>query len=47
LRVEVELTVPKKLSKRARELLRAYAEEVGEPVAPEGFWEKLKGFFRK
>ncbi|TBH20766.1 DnaJ C-terminal domain-containing protein [Thermus thermamylovorans] len=47
LRVVVELAVPKRLSQRARELLRAYAEEVGEEVAPEGFWEKLKGFFRK
>ncbi|WP_117238018.1 DnaJ C-terminal domain-containing protein [Thermus sediminis] len=47
LRVEVELAVPKKLSKRARELLRAYAEEVGEAVAPEGLWDRLKGFFHK
>ncbi|SDF12254.1 molecular chaperone DnaJ [Thermus arciformis] len=47
LRVVVELVVPKKLSPKAKELLRAYAEEVGEEVAPEGFWEKLKGLFRK
>uniref|UniRef100_A0A7C2FQS2 Chaperone protein DnaJ n=1 Tax=Thermus islandicus TaxID=540988 RepID=A0A7C2FQS2_9DEIN len=47
LRVEVELSVPKRLSKRARELLRAYAAEVGESVAPEGFWDRLRGFFRK
>ncbi|BDG17259.1 J domain-containing protein [Thermus brockianus] len=47
LRVVVELSVPQKLSPRARELLRAYAEEVGEKVAPEGFWERVKGFFRK
>ncbi|WP_243031039.1 DnaJ C-terminal domain-containing protein [Thermus altitudinis] len=47
LRVVVELSVPKHLSPKAKELLRAYAEEVGEKVAPEGFWEKLKGLFRK
>lgn len=47
LRVVVELAVPKKLSPKAQKLLRAYAEEVGEEVAPEGFWERLKGFFRK
>ncbi|WP_337845630.1 J domain-containing protein [Thermus sp.] len=47
LRVVVELAVPKKLSPKAQRLLRAYAEEVGEGVAPEGFWERLKGFFRK
>ncbi|MGC8876825.1 DnaJ C-terminal domain-containing protein [Thermus sp.] len=47
LRVVVELSVPKKLSPKAKELLRAYAEEVGEEVAPEGLWEKLKGLFRK
>ncbi|GGN03595.1 chaperone protein DnaJ 1 [Thermus composti] len=47
LRVVVELSVPKKLSPKAQKLLRAYAEEVGEAVAPEGFWDKLKGLFRK
>ncbi len=47
LRVVVELSVPKKLSPKAKELLRAYAAEVGEEVAPEGFWERVKGFFRK
>jgi molecular chaperone DnaJ len=47
LRVEVELAVPKRLSPKAKELLRAYAEEMGEAVAPEGVWERLKGFFRK
>ncbi|AFV77070.1 DnaJ-class molecular chaperone with C-terminal Zn finger domain [Thermus oshimai JL-2] len=47
LRVVVELSVPRKLSPKAQKLLRAYAEEVGEEVAPEGFWERLKGFFRK
>ncbi len=47
LRVVVELKVPKGLPPKARALLRAYAEEVGEEVAPEGFWEKLKGFFRR
>ncbi|AEV17025.1 Chaperone protein dnaJ 1 [Thermus sp. CCB_US3_UF1] len=47
LRVVVELEVPKRLSPKARELLRAYAAEVGEEVAPEGLWEKLKGFFRR
>ncbi len=47
LRVVVELSVPKRLSPKAKELLRAYAQEVGEEVAPEGFWEKLKGLFRR
>ncbi len=47
LRVVVELEVPQRLSPKAQKLLRAYAEEVGEEVAPEGFWERLKGFFRK
>jgi molecular chaperone DnaJ len=47
LRVVVELSVPKNLSPKAKELLRAYAKEVGEEVAPEGFFERLRGFFRK
>jgi molecular chaperone DnaJ len=42
LRVVVELAVPKKLSPRARELLREYAAEVGEDVAAEGWWEKVR-----
>ncbi|WP_457638104.1 molecular chaperone DnaJ [Oceanithermus sp.] len=42
LRVVVELVVPKKLSARARELLREYAQEVGEEVPAEGWWEKVK-----
>mgnify|MGYP000017642611 CR=1 FL=1 len=47
LRVVVELSVPKHLSPKAKELLRAYAKEVGEEVAPEGFFERLRGFFHK
>ena len=42
LRVVVKLAVPKKLSPRARELLREYAAEVGEEVAAEGWWEKVR-----
>ncbi len=42
LRVVVELVVPKKLSPRAREILREYAAEVGEEVPPEGWLEKVK-----
>jgi len=42
LRVVTELVVPKKLSPRARELLREYAEEVGEEVPAEGWWEKVR-----
>jgi molecular chaperone DnaJ len=46
LRVQVELEVPKHLSKRARELLEAYAQEVGEEVAPAGFWERVRRVFK-
>ena len=43
LHVMVDVTVPTKLSKKARELLAAYAEEAGEPVAhgSGGLLEKL------
>ncbi len=42
LRVVVEIAVPKKLSARARELLREYAAEIGEEVPAEGWWEKVR-----
>lgn len=41
-----QIAVPHNLSKKARELLRQYAQEVGEEVAPEGFWDKVKRVFR-
>ncbi|AEB12245.1 molecular chaperone DnaJ [Marinithermus hydrothermalis] len=44
--VVTELVVPKKLSAKARDLLRAYAEEVGEAVHTEGFWDKVKKVFK-
>ncbi|MGQ9510824.1 MAG: DnaJ C-terminal domain-containing protein [Thermaceae bacterium] len=47
LRVITELEVPKKLSPKAKALLRAYAEEVGEEALPEGFWERLRRGFKK
>ena len=47
LRVVTEIQVPRKLSPKARELLRAYAKEVGEEVLPEGFWERLRRGFKK
>ncbi len=46
LQVVTHLEVPKNLSPRARDLLRQYAQEVGEEVAPEGFWDKVKRVFR-
>ncbi|WP_337870014.1 J domain-containing protein [Meiothermus sp.] len=46
LQVITQIAVPHNLSKRARELLRQYAQEVGEEVAPEGFWDKVKRVFR-
>ncbi|MFC6919279.1 molecular chaperone DnaJ [Meiothermus taiwanensis] len=46
LQVITQIVVPHNLSKRARELLRQYAQEVGEEVAPEGFWDKVKRVFR-
>ncbi len=47
LRVVTEIQVPKKLPPKARDLLRAYAEEMGEKVLPEGFWERLRRGFKK
>jgi molecular chaperone DnaJ len=46
LQVITQIAVPHNLSKKARELLRQYAQEVGEEVAPEGFWDKVKRVFR-
>jgi len=46
LKVITQIAVPNNLSKKARELLRQYAQEVGEEVAPEGFWDKVKRVFR-
>ena len=46
LRVVVDLRVPKNLSPKAREHLEAYAHEVGEEVAPPGFWDKVKRVFK-
>jgi molecular chaperone DnaJ len=46
LRVVVDLKVPKNLSARAREHLEAYAQEVGEEVAPPGFWDRVKRVFK-
>jgi len=43
LHIFVNVTVPKKLSKKAREHLEAYAAEVGDEVADEGgFFEKVR-----
>lgn len=46
LQVITEIKVPTHLSAKARDLLRQYAEEVGEEVAPDGFWDKVKRVFR-
>lgn len=46
LQVVTQIAVPTQLSKKARVLLRQYAHEVGEEVAPEGFWDKVKRVFR-
>ncbi len=46
LQVVTQIAVPQHLSKKARELLRQYAHEVGEEVAPEGLWDKVKRVFR-
>ena len=44
--VTVRVETPKRLSKRAREALEAYAEEVGEVIeARETLAERIKGFF--
>ncbi|MDF1521244.1 MAG: molecular chaperone DnaJ [Trueperaceae bacterium] len=46
--VTIVVDTPKKLSPKARELLLAYAEEMGEPIdARETFTEKVKGLFGK
>jgi molecular chaperone DnaJ len=46
--VVADVQVPKKLSAKARELLQAYAEEVGEEVIEhETVMERLKGLFGK
>ena len=46
--VTAEVEVPKKLNQRARSLLEAYAEEVGEKVeAHETLLERVRGFFKK
>ncbi|RIH84516.1 J domain-containing protein [Calidithermus roseus] len=46
LQVITEITVPRNLSEKARKLLREFAQETGEEVAPEGFWDKLKRVFK-
>lgn len=46
LQVVTTINVPTNLSGKARDLLRQYAEEVGEEVAPDGFWDKVKRVFR-
>jgi molecular chaperone DnaJ len=46
LQVVTAINVPGNLSTKARDLLRQYAEEVGEDVAPDGFWDKVKRVFR-
>lgn len=45
LRVIAELEVPKQLSKKAREALEAYAKEMGEDIAPDGLWNRVKRVF--
>ena len=46
--VTIVVDTPRKLSAKARELLLAYAEEMGEPIhARETFTEKVKGLFGK
>lgn len=46
LQVVTQIQVPSTLSPKARDLLREYAKEVGEEVAPDGFWDKVKRVFR-
>ena len=44
--VHVNVVIPKKLSKKQRELLEHFAEEMGEEVdQPRGAWQKLKDIF--
>ena len=46
--ISAQVEVPKKLSPKARDLLQAYAEEVGERVeAHETLMERVRGFFKK
>ena len=46
--ISAQVEVPKKLSPKARDLLEAYAEEVGERVeAHETLMERVRGFFKK
>lgn len=46
--VTADVTIPKRLSPKARELIEAYAEETGETIeAPETLGERLRGFFGK
>ena len=46
--ISAQVEVPKKLSPKARDLLEAYAEEVGERVeAHETLLERVRGFFKK
>jgi molecular chaperone DnaJ len=46
LQVVAQINVPTNLSPKARDLLREYAKETGEEVAPDGFWDKVKRVFR-
>lgn len=46
LQVVTTLKVPTQLSSKARELLRQYAQEMDEEVAPDGLWDKVKRVFR-
>ena len=47
-RVIADVKIPKKLSPKAKELLEAYAEEMGEEIHEhENLVEKIKGFFGK
>lgn len=46
LQVIAQIKVPNNLSGKARDLLRQYAQETGEDVAPDGLWDKVKRVFR-
>ena len=46
LQVVTQIDVPTNLSAKAKDLLRQYAAEVGEEVAPDGFWDKVKRVFK-
>ena len=46
--VHVNVVVPKKVTKKQRELLERFAEEMGEEVEePRGAWQKLKDIFEQ